>query len=115
MLLSTGVIALTLVDGIVQQHNNTRRRQLPLLQHQLHTRTTTTTVAPVTTTTSTTTAATPVTTTVLTVVNGNKTQTYTLAQLKALQPTTGYGTTKNKAGVITGPNTYVGVALTSYY
>jgi molybdate transport system substrate-binding protein len=47
------------------------------------------------------------------VVNGNKTLTYTLAQLEALQSTTGYGTTKNKAGVIAGPNTYVGVALTT--
>jgi len=46
-------------------------------------------------------------------VNGNKTLTYTLAQLKALQPTTSYGTTKNKAGAISGPDTYVGVRLTS--
>ena len=81
------------------------------------TKTTATTTTPISTTVITTattpTATTPVTTTVLTVVNGNKTLTYTLAQLEALQSTTGYGTTKNKAGVITGPNTYVGVALTT--
>ena len=99
ILLSTGVIALALVAASCSNTTTST--------------TTTTTSASVTTTTSTTTAATPITTAVLTVVNGTKTQTYTLAQLKALQPTTGYGTTKNKAGVITGPNTYVGVALTT--
>jgi molybdate transport system substrate-binding protein len=82
------------------------------------TKTTTTTTIPisstVTTTAATTTATTtPITTIVLTVVNGTKTQTYTLAQLKALQSTKGYGATRNKAGIITGPDTYVGVTLTS--
>jgi len=47
------------------------------------------------------------------VVNGTKTQTYTLAQLRALQSTNSYGATKNKVGAITGPDTYVGVTLTS--
>jgi molybdate transport system substrate-binding protein len=36
-----------------------------------------------------------------------------LTQLKALPATTGYGSTKNKAGVIAGPNTCIGVALTA--
>ena len=80
------------------------------------TTTKTTTTPPVTTAATTTTAATsttPVTSTVLTVVNGTTTQNYTISQLKALPPTTGYGATKNKAGAITGPNTYVGATLTS--
>ena len=76
--------------------------------------TTATTTSTTTTTTSTTTSTTttPATSTVLTLVNGNTTQTYTLAQLQALQSATNYGTTRNSAGVITGPNTYVGVRLT---
>ena len=80
------------------------------------TKTTTTTTIPISSTvtsTGTTTTTTPVTTTVLTVVNGTKTQTYTLAQLMTLQSTEGYGATKNKGGAITGPDTYVGVTLTS--
>jgi len=49
---------------------------------------------------------------VLTVTNGSQTKTYALAELKALTPITGYSGTKNKAGVITGPVPYKGVALT---
>jgi molybdate transport system substrate-binding protein len=48
---------------------------------------------------------------VLTIVNGDITTTYTLAQLKALQSTSGSGTTKNTTGVITGPDVYAGVSL----
>lgn len=68
-------------------------------------------------TTTTTTPTTPATTgsgeVALTVVSGSTTKTYTLAQLQAMPPTTGYGSTKNKAGVISGPDKYTGVSLTS--
>jgi molybdate transport system substrate-binding protein len=50
---------------------------------------------------------------VLTVINGNITLTYTLAQLKALQPVTGSGNTKNQIGKFSGANSYTGVALTA--
>ena len=111
MLLSTGLIAFALVAASCSNTSTltiTTGTSTPTATTR-----TTTTIAHATTTSSTTTAATPATAIVLTVVNGTKNQTYTLAQLKALQPTTGYGTTKNKSGVITGPNTYVGVALTT--
>jgi molybdate transport system substrate-binding protein len=79
------------------------------------TTTTTTTTAPsiTTTTTATTTTSTTVVSTVLTVNNEETTKTYTLAELKALQSATGYGATKNKTGIITQRNSYVGVTLTS--
>ena len=113
MLLSTGLIAFALVVASCS-NTTTSTTTATTSTPPTTTRTTATTVAPITTTTSTTTTATaPATATVLTVVSGNKTQTYTLAQLKTLQPTTGYGTTKNKAGVITGPDIYVGVALST--
>ena len=112
MLLTTVAIALALIAASCN-NTTTSTTTTTTSMPPTTTRTTTTTVAPVTATTSTPTTITPVTTTVLTVVNGNKTLTYTLAQLKALQPTTGYGTTKNKAGVIIGPDTYIGVRLTS--
>ncbi len=56
--------------------------------------------------------ATPAGPVVLTVSKESQTRTYTLAELKALIPITGYSGTKNKAGVITGPMPYKGVALT---
>ncbi|MGP8081102.1 MAG: molybdate ABC transporter substrate-binding protein [Dehalococcoidales bacterium] len=71
------------------------------------TSTTTTTTSPATSTTTT-----PATSIVLTLINGNATQTYTLAQLQALQSDTNYATTRSISGVITGPNSYVGVRLT---
>ena len=113
MLLSTGVIALALVAASCSNSTTSTTTATTASSTTTTTRTTTTTIASVTTTASTTTATAPVTATVLTVVNGSKTQTYTLTQLKALQSTKGYGSTKTKAGVITGPNTYVGVTLTS--
>jgi DMSO/TMAO reductase YedYZ molybdopterin-dependent catalytic subunit len=58
------------------------------------------------------TATTPVTTAaVVLTVKGTQTKTYTLDQLKALTPTSGYGGTKNNAGTITAPVPYKGVAL----
>ena len=65
------------------------------------TTTTTTTVAP-------TTPAGPV---VLTVTNGSKVKTYSLADLQGLTAVTGNGGTKGKGGTITGPFSYQGVAL----
>jgi len=50
---------------------------------------------------------------VLTVTTGVQTKTYSLAELMALSPTTGYGGTKNKSGVITVPVPYKGVLLTN--
>jgi hypothetical protein len=50
--------------------------------------------------------------TVLTVTSSSQVKTYTLDELKALIPISGYSGTKNKAGVITGPKPYTGVALT---
>jgi len=75
------------------------------------TTTTTTTTGPFTTPPPTTTTN-PAAITVLTVVNGNTSQNYTLAQLQALEATPGYGTTKSGT-VITGPNNYVGVKFTT--
>lgn len=76
-------------------------------------RTSPTTITASTTLTSTPSTTTPATSTVLTIVNGTTTQTYTIMQLKALEAVTGYGTAKSNAGVITGPDTYVGVRLTT--
>jgi len=75
------------------------------------TTTTTTTIGPFTTPPPTTTTN-PAAITVLTVVNGNTSQNYTLAQLQALEATDGYGTTKSGT-TITGPNDYVGVKFTT--
>jgi DMSO/TMAO reductase YedYZ molybdopterin-dependent catalytic subunit len=50
--------------------------------------------------------------TVLTVTKGSQTKTFTLAEIKALTPLSGYSGTKNKAGVVAGPMTYTGAALT---
>ena len=73
---------------------------------------TTTAITTVTSTTPTPLPTAPTTTTVLTVVNGTDSQTYTLAQLKALQSVTGWGA-KNKGGTVSGSDTYVGVRLTT--
>jgi len=85
--------------------------------------TTTTTTTPVTTTTTgtttstTTTMATTTTTTAvpttLTVKNGNAVQTYTLAQLQALDSVSGYEATRNSAGTISASNSFTGVRLTT--
>lgn len=47
----------------------------------------------------------------ITLVNGANTKTYTLSAFKSLPATVGSGATKNKSGVISGPDTYVGVSL----
>jgi hypothetical protein len=47
----------------------------------------------------------------LQVVNGDGARTYTLSALKALASVQGFGGTKNKAGVVAGPNQYQGVAV----
>ena len=73
---------------------------------------TTPTTTTATTTATTTSTTTPTTATVLTVVNSNVTQTYTLVQLQGLQSVTGAGATKNGAGVISATNNYIGVRLT---
>ena len=49
----------------------------------------------------------------LTLINGATTKTYTMAQLKALSPTNGFGATMNKAGTITPSVKCVGVSLTN--
>jgi tungstate transport system substrate-binding protein len=49
---------------------------------------------------------------VITAVNGATTKTYTLSELQAMTPTTGWGSTKNKAGTISTPVECVGVSLT---
>lgn len=72
------------------------------------TSTTSTTTTAATTTTSV--ATTPV---VLTVINGSKTMTFSIAQLKQLTAVTGKGGTKNKTGAVSGPFVYHGVALTT--
>ena len=112
--LCTGLLALSLIAASCGNATSTTTTASFGTDHTTTTTATATTTI-VTTTKPTTTATTtaPATTTILTVVNGATTQTYTLAQLKALQSTTGYGSTKNKAGTITGPNSYTGVALTA--
>jgi hypothetical protein len=65
-----------------------------------------------TTTTTTTVAQTPSGPVVLTVTSGAKTKSYSMADLQALKSVTGNGGTKNKKGVVTGPFSYKGVALT---
>jgi molybdate transport system substrate-binding protein len=64
-----------------------------------------------TTTTATTTTATAPTT--LTVKNGNAVQTYTLAQLAALDSISGYEATRNGAGTVSATNSFTGVRLTT--
>ena len=78
--------------------------------------TTTTTAAHTTTTTSvvvTTTSSAPVPTTpvILTVVNGSKTTTFSLAQLQQIPPVFSQTSTINMKNVVTGPDSYVGVEL----
>ena len=65
-----------------------------------------------TTTTTTAVAATPAGPVVLTVTNGSKIKTYSMADLQKLKSVTGNGGTKNKKGVVAGPFSYQGVALT---
>ncbi len=48
----------------------------------------------------------------ITITKGSETKTYTMTELKAMTPISGYSGTKNKAGVITGPAPYKGVSLT---
>ena len=63
---------------------------------------------------STRTTTTPADTTVLlTVTKGTQTKTFTMTELKALTPVSGYSGTKNKKGEISGPNPCKGVSLTS--
>ena len=120
-LLCSGLIALSLIAASCNTTSSTittsTTAATTTTRATTATTTTSTTIRPIPSTTSSTavstTASTPVTPTVVTVINGTVSTNYTLDQLKALQPTTGYGTTKNKSGVITGPNTYVGVALTT--
>jgi hypothetical protein len=45
------------------------------------------------------------------VVKGTETKTYTIAQLKAMSPLSGYGGQKSKSGTVTGPAQYKGVSL----
>ena len=60
------------------------------------------------------TTTTPADTTVLlTVTKGTQTKTFTMTELKALTPVSGYSGTKNKKGEISGPNPCKGVSLTS--
>jgi hypothetical protein len=73
---------------------------------------TTTTTTTTTKTATTTVAQTPVGPVVLTVTSGSKTKSYSIADLQAMKSVTGNGGTKNKKGVVTGPVSYKGVALT---
>ena len=109
--LCSGLIALSLIAASCSNATSTATTKATSASPT--TRATTPTTPPGIIITATTSTTVPVTTTALTVVNGATTQTYTLAQLKTLQPTTGYGATKNKAGAITGPNSYTGVVLTT--
>jgi hypothetical protein len=68
--------------------------------------------AATTTTTKTTTPSTPAGPTVLTVTNGSKSKSYSVADLQALKAVTGNGGTKNKTGAVAGPFPCKGVALT---
>jgi molybdate transport system substrate-binding protein len=113
MLLTTGLIALLLVTTSCSTATTTATTTNSTTTTTT-TRTTTTPNTTVASTTATTTTATttPATSTVLTVINGSNTQTYTLAQLKALQSVTGWGA-KNKGGTVSGTDTYVGVRLTT--
>ena len=110
--LCTGLVALSLVAASCTKTATTTTTAGSTLQATT-TNAPTGATRPVTPTTTTSSATTPATTAVLTIINGATTQTYTLAQLKALPSTTGFGATKNKAGTITGPNSYTGVALTA--
>jgi DMSO/TMAO reductase YedYZ molybdopterin-dependent catalytic subunit len=49
--------------------------------------------------------------TVLTIINGNKTKTFTMAELKAMTPITGTAGQMSSTGNITGPDTYTGVSV----
>ena len=70
--------------------------------------TTTTTSAVVTTTLTTSVPTTPV---ILTVVNGSKTTTFSLAQLHQFPPMIAQTSTINMKNVVTGPDSYIGVEL----
>jgi hypothetical protein len=48
---------------------------------------------------------------ILTIKKGTQTKSYSMNELKAQTPLSGYAGTKNKAGVVTGPLPYKGVAL----
>jgi DMSO/TMAO reductase YedYZ molybdopterin-dependent catalytic subunit len=49
--------------------------------------------------------------TILTVTNGSKVKSYSMADLQTLKAVTGNGGTKNKMGTISGPFSYKGVSL----
>ena len=72
-----------------------------------------TTTAPAKTTVPATTTTAPAGPTVLTVVVGGKTTGYSVADLQRFAPVSGYGGTKNKTGVVTGPYPCEGVPLTA--
>jgi molybdate transport system substrate-binding protein len=114
-LLGTGLIALSLVAASCTTTSSTATSAVATKTTTTGQTTAVTTTKATTTGITTTNASTTTSTTAaaLTVTNGSNTTTYTLTQLKTLKPTTGYGTTKNKAGVLTGPNTCVGVELTA--
>ena len=48
---------------------------------------------------------------VLTIINGTKTKTFTMAELKAMTPITGTAGQMSSTGNITGPDTYTGVSM----
>ena len=73
--------------------------------------TSTTTPTPTTKTATTAVSTTPVGPVALTVTNGSKVKTYSLADLQALKSVTGNGGTKGKGGTVKGPFSYQGVAL----
>jgi len=73
--------------------------------------TSTTTPTPTTKTATTAVSTTPVGLVALTVTNGSKVKTYSLADLQALKSITGNGGTKGKGGTVNGPFSYQGVAL----
>ncbi len=82
------------------------------------TKPTTTTAKATTTTKKTTTTVKPTTTTVkanpiLTLIGPSGTKKLSMADLKAMSATSGYGGWKNQLGNITGPNSYKGVRITS--
>ena len=72
---------------------------------------TTTAKSTTSTTVTTSTSTTPVGPVVLTVTNGSKVKTYSLADLQALKSVTGNGGTKSAGGTIKGPFSFQGVAL----
>jgi DMSO/TMAO reductase YedYZ molybdopterin-dependent catalytic subunit len=69
-------------------------------------------IFPAAATTAAATSSAPAGATVLTLTKGTQSKTYSLDELKALTATSGYGGTKNKAGVVVGAVPLKGVALT---